>query len=100
MIKKLGYNFITAGNGIDAINLLKDNDVKLILMDVQMPVLNGYDTTKIIRNNSNNENIPIVAMTAYSMVGDRELFLENGMTDYIGKPFEFDKLKELLAKYL
>ncbi|SMC25370.1 PAS domain S-box-containing protein [Clostridium acidisoli DSM 12555] len=100
MIKKLGYNFITAGNGMDAINLLKNNDVKLILMDVQMPILNGYDTTKIIRNNSSNENIPIVAMTAYSMVGDRELFLENGMTDYIGKPFEFDKLKELLSKYL
>lgn len=100
-LKQLGYRYITALNGQEAIEILENNFIKLILMDIQMPILDGYDTTKIIRKKEINtsKHIPIVAMTAYAMSGDREKFIECGMDEYISKPFNISELNKILKKY-
>jgi PAS domain S-box-containing protein len=102
MLKKLGYNYICAYNGKQALKLMETNNIDLILMDVQMPELNGLDTTKIIRKNEihNGNHIPIVAMTAYSMSGDREICIESGMDDYIAKPFSIRTIRNITDKFL
>lgn len=102
MLKKLGYNYICAYNGKQALKLMETNNTDLILMDVQMPELNGLDTTKIIRKNEihNGNHIPIVAMTAYSMSGDREICIESGMDDYIAKPFSIRTIRNITDKFL
>ncbi|AOZ80605.1 PAS domain S-box protein [Clostridium pasteurianum] len=100
-LKQLGCKYLTASNGQKAIDILENKFVKLILMDIQMPILNGYDTTKIIRKKEINtsKHIPIIAMTAYAMIGDREKFIESGMDEYISKPFSIAELENILKKY-
>ncbi len=101
MLKRLGYNFICAYDGSKALELLDNNLVNLILMDIQMPGLNGYETTKIIRKNEvDKQRIPIVAMTAYAMIGDREMCIENDMDDYISKPFDVSSLENVIKKFI
>lgn len=102
MIKKLGYESLIASNGREALELLSKFTPSLILMDIQMPELNGYDTTKIIRKEEANSggHIPIVAMTAYAMINDRELFIGCGMDDYMSKPFNINKLSEVIKNNL
>lgn len=102
MIKELGYEFLSAYNGKEALQVLQNEVIDLVFMDIQMPELNGYETTKIIRKMEINkqEHIPIVAMTAYAMVGDRELCLDSGMDDYIAKPFSINDLRNVIKKYL
>ncbi|WPC42453.1 PAS domain S-box protein [Clostridium sp. JS66] len=103
LISKKGYNYFTAFDGIEALTLLKQiKKIDLILMDIQMPNLNGLNTTKNIRNieiNTGN-HIPIIAMTAYAMIGDREKFLSAGMDDYISKPIDYTTLYKLIDKFL
>ena len=102
MIKNLNYSYKCAYTGKQALKLLKDIHVDLIFMDVQMPELNGLETSKIIRKNEtySQEHIPIVAMTSCGMSGDREIYDENGMDDYISKPLSPGKLKGVLKKFL
>ncbi|RII35720.1 PAS domain S-box protein [Clostridium chromiireducens] len=102
MVEKLGYEFEGAYDGREALEKLKDNSFDLILMDIQMPELNGYDATKIIRANEIKTmvHIYIIAMTAYSMNGDKERCIEIGMDDYISKPFDIDTLKNTILKYI
>ncbi|WP_246615408.1 PAS domain-containing hybrid sensor histidine kinase/response regulator [Clostridium thailandense] len=102
MIKELGYEFLSAHNGKEALQVLQNEVVDIVFMDIQMPELNGYEATQMIRKMEINEkgHIPIVAMTAYAMVGDRELCLDGGMDDYIAKPFSIDDLKNVIKKYL
>nr|WP_312291220.1 PAS domain S-box protein [Clostridium chromiireducens] len=102
MVEKLGYEFEGAYDGREALEKLKDNSFDLILMDIQMPELNGYDATKIIRANEIKTmvHIYIIAMTAYSMNGDKERCIEIGMDDYISKPFDIDTLKSTILKYI
>ncbi len=77
-----------AENGREAIEKLKTNFYDAVLMDVQMPVMDGIEATKIIRNDLKLHDIPIIAMTAHAMYGDKERCLEAGMSDYIPKPIE------------
>lgn len=102
MLKKLGYNFSSAYNGNQALKMLETLSVDLILMDIQMPELNGLETTRIIRKNElhRKHHMPIIAMTAYAMPGDRELCIEGGMDDYISKPFDIYILKNILQRFL
>ena len=69
-------------------------------MDVQMPLMNGLETTLIIRQTPKGKNIPIVAMTAYAMKGDKERILDSGMDDYIAKPCVGKDIFEVIKKYL
>ena len=83
----------TAENGSVCIEKLKETSFDIILMDMEMPILNGYDTTIIIRKELRS-NIPIIAMTAHAMAGEKERCLSLGMNDYISKPINANLLFE------
>jgi len=89
-----------ADNGEIAIRMLNENSYDLVLMDMQMPVMDGLAATHAIRQNSEFKDLPIIAMTANVMAGDREKCLEAGMNDYLAKPIEPDKLFEVLLRWI
>ena len=99
LFEKSGVRLSTAENGLEAIELWKSEDFDCILMDIQMPVMDGFEATKIIRNSGvgAKADIPIIAMTSFAMAGDREKFLAVGMDHYISKPVHLDDLKHALA---
>ena len=105
LLRKRGHQITVANNGQEAIDLLKSEVFDLVLMDVQMPVMDGLEATKTIRNLEAREKlnlrirnpIPIVAMTAHAMKGDRERCLASGMTGYLSKPIRTHELDEILA---
>jgi len=86
-----------AENGEEALNLYEKNSYSLILMDIQMPILDGYETAKIIREN--DKKIPIIAVTASAMKEDVERTIESGMNDHLNKPIDVTKLYQTLLKY-
>ena len=96
ILQKLNINFDLANNGKEVVNLAKQNRYDLILMDINMPIMNGIEATEKIREFS---NIPIIALTASALEGDKEKFLECGMNDYLSKPLDIQKLKHILEKY-
>ena len=98
ILKKLNIQFEVAQNGQMAIDRCKEKKFDIILMDINMPVLNGIEATKILRNEHKLE-IPIIALTANSIEGNEEDCLNNGMTDYLSKPFNINKFNELINKY-
>ncbi len=102
LLYKKGYNYLIASDGNEAIKLFNENKVDLILMDIQMPKLNGVNATRIIRDNEDSleKHTPIIAMTAYAMSGDKEKFISAGMDDYLAKPIDFQYLYDVLDKYL
>lgn len=103
MLEKSGYSVTAAKDGQEALQRLTEQDFDLILMDVQMPVMDGVEATKAIRNASNlgaKSSIPIIAMTAYAMSGDREKFLAAGMNDYISKPVDKAALIEVIERVM
>jgi signal transduction histidine kinase/DNA-binding response OmpR family regulator len=103
LLAKRGHVAVNASDGRSVLATLESGRFDLILMDCQMPVLDGYETALEIRRREANQpgrHIPIVAMTASAMRGDRERCLAAGMDDYIAKPIDSDKLDELLARWL
>ena len=101
MLEKWGFEVVAAGDGQQALDVLYQEDFHLVLMDVQMPVLDGVAATRMIRADpafAGKAGVPIVAMTAYAMSGDREKFLAEGMNDYMSKPLELDELKAVLIR--
>jgi len=102
ILKKKGFRVITVENGKQAISLAQQEKFDIILMDINMPYLDGYSATAIIRSKEKNMNFstPIIAMTAYALKGDREKCLAAGMDDYISKPIELDGLIKLINKWL
>jgi len=101
ILEKAGYKVTVAANGRQAADMFINGpeDFDAILMDIQMPEMDGYDATRHIRQNGFND-IPIVAMTANAMKGDRELCLEAGMNDYITKPIKREIVFQVLEKWL
>lgn len=101
-LKKRGHETEVAGNGREAIAILKSAHFDLIFMDVTMPEMDGIEATKKIRTGEagENKNIPVVAMTAHAIKGDREKFLSAGMNDYISKPIEMKDFDQVLARIL
>jgi CheY-like chemotaxis protein/HPt (histidine-containing phosphotransfer) domain-containing protein len=102
MLRKKNYAIDVANNGQEALEKLEraTEPYNLILMDVQMPVLDGLETTKAIRRNNDWDNLPIVAMTAHAMIGDRERCLQAGMNAYISKPVQQAGLIAVIEQYL
>ncbi|WP_147822112.1 PAS domain-containing hybrid sensor histidine kinase/response regulator [Salidesulfovibrio onnuriiensis] len=92
-----------AGNGAEAMEMIRSGDHDLVLMDIQMPTLDGMEATRRIRRGKagrDKQDIPIVAVTAYAMPGDKEKFLDAGMNDYLAKPVDMDKLYAILDREL
>ncbi|MBF0099815.1 MAG: response regulator [Desulfobacterales bacterium] len=103
LLKKYGYKADIANNGIEAITALESQTYHLVLMDVQMPEMDGFEATRRIRSGEFKQldpNIYIIAMTAHALKGDRERCLEVGMNDYISKPIMPPKLLESIEKFL
>lgn len=97
----MGYECQIVGNGIEAIQILQNISFDLILMDCQMPEMDGLEATAEIRkSNSAFSDIPIVAMTANAMKEDRERCLMAGMNDYITKPIIFSELSKVIEKWI
>lgn len=102
VLESEGWAVVVAENGIQALQLLNNEGFDLILMDIQMPELNGYETTLAIRQKEQgtNHHIPIIAMTAYAVKGDREKCLSAGMDGYVSKPVRPDKLRDEIETVL
>ena len=99
-LEKLGYQADIADDGMLAIEKIKSAGYQIVFMDLLMPKLDGIETTKIIREQITGKNSPkIIAMTADSMINDRESCLKAGMDDYINKPIRIDELKDILTKW-
>jgi hypothetical protein len=97
MLGKAGYAVEVAGDGLQAIEMIKVSDYDLVLMDVQMPRMNGVAATAVIRGMPGRKSsVPIIAMTANAMEGDRETLIAGGMNDYISKPFSLIQLTGLV----
>jgi CheY-like chemotaxis protein len=96
-----GMEVLFAENGRDGLSTLQDNpDVDLVLMDVMMPEMDGYETMDAIRSEERFSSLPIIALTAKAMKGDRERAIEAGASDYITKPVETDQLLSLMRVWL
>ncbi|MBS1259574.1 MAG: Sensor histidine kinase RcsC [Candidatus Scalindua arabica] len=101
--KKLGYHADAVANGKEVIEHLEKKDYDLVLMDCQMPEMDGYEATRVIRDESSsvrNHRIPIIAMTANAMKGDREKCIEAGMDDYITKPIKRQEFADVIERNL
>ncbi len=104
LLKKIGYSCDVANNGMEAVEAQTKKGYELILMDCQMPVLSGYDATRAIRKEESEGHgkeyrVPIIAMTANAMMGDREKCIEAGMDDYISKPLDFNEVLLKIEKW-
>ena len=106
ILKKMGFKIVhDAVNGLDALDKINHapNPYDLILMDCQMPEMDGFETTRMIREKEKSKNllpVPVIAMTANAMQGDRELCMRAGMNDYLSKPISPEKLHGALVKWL
>jgi len=101
LLEEQGHNCITVGNGAQALEAVKRERFDLILMDVQMPIMDGISATRAIRDPNSgalNPAIPIVALTAHALVGDRERFIGVGMDDYISKPIQMASFYQTIAR--
>jgi CheY-like chemotaxis protein len=98
VLSKLGYNADSAFHGKDVLEAMRHKQYDIILMDIQMPEMDGLETTRFIRRQSNYQPV-IVAMTANAMQGDKEICLAAGMDDYMSKPIKFENLIGVLKKW-
>ncbi len=99
MLKKLGHTYEIVNNGKEALEAIKIKSFDIILMDCQMPDMDGYTTTKYIRQyqrSNRTKRTPIIAVTAHSMKGDREKCISMGMDDYIAKPIDIKRLSAVI----
>jgi CheY-like chemotaxis protein len=97
VLRKMGFDIIRANNGKEALEILPHYDPVLIFMDVNMPEMDGYTTTRHIRAMGEQyKQLPIIALTADAMQGDRERCLAAGMDDYVSKPFRMEEIVGVL----
>ncbi|OEC33250.1 Signal transduction histidine kinase [Pseudomonas cuatrocienegasensis] len=100
MLLKLGYRVRTADNGAQALELLRRELVDAVLLDCQMPIMDGFATCRALRHLPGCETLPVLAITAHSHSGDRERCLAAGMSDYLAKPVKFETLRLLLHEWV
>lgn len=99
-LKSLGVDHVITGNGQEAIDRLCQDDFALVLMDIQMPILDGITAIRLIRSGATPRNdVPIVAVTANAMAGDRDAYMEAGADGYLPKPFTLNSMREILQQF-
>ena len=101
LLHRQGHSVVLVSTGTEVLEALARDSFDLVLMDVQMPAMNGYDATRAIRvrERSSGDHIPVIALTAHAMHGDREICIDAGMDDYLTKPIQARALYEALAKW-
>lgn len=101
ILARNGWEIHEAADGLEAIELLKNNKYDVVLMDISMPRLNGIDATMQIRaEESDSQHLPIIALTAHAFPSDRKKFLAAGMDDVVVKPLNEETLIEVISKYV
>lgn len=98
-LKSRGYAAIAASSVKEGLSLIKQNEnIRVVLMDMMMPEIDGYEAIRLIKADSNHADMPIIAVTAQAMAGDREKCIETGARDYIAKPVDIDKLVAIIEQ--
>lgn len=100
VLERAGYDVVEAEDGLEALDRARATHLDLILLDLQMPRLDGYGTLAELRRDERFRTLPILALTASAMSGDREKILAAGFTDYLSKPAGPEQLRETVAKLL
>lgn len=100
VVEAEGYELLRAADGPEALELLKETRPDLILLDVNIPGINGLDLARMIKDDENLSSIPVVATTANVLVGDKERCLEAGCDEYLPKPLDIRRLREVMYEYL
>ena len=101
VLEERGMELMVGENGQEGVELIDTHpDIDLVLMDIMMPEMDGYETMRAIRRQSTFEKLPIIALTAKAMKGDRQKCLDAGANDYLSKPIDFEKLLSLLRVWL
>ena len=101
VLERHGMEVVFAENGQEAVAALQANaDIDLVLMDIMMPEMDGYETMRVIREREDFQQLPIISLTAKAMKGDREKSIASGASDYITKPVDTDQLLSLLRVWL
>jgi CheY-like chemotaxis protein len=103
IIEKIGFETDAVINGVEALHALESRPYDMVFMDCQMPELDGYDTTRVIRDPASavlDHEIPVIAMTANAVKGDRGVCFEAGMDDYLAKPINLQALTDMIAKWV
>jgi CheY-like chemotaxis protein len=100
VLKAKGLSVVSASSAREGIELLQKNrGIKLVLLDMMMPDMDGYEALRVIRGHEGLANVPVIAVTAQAMVGDREKCLEAGADDYVSKPIDVDLLLRIVNRY-
>ena len=100
VLERSGYEVIEAEDGVQAVDRARTGNPDLILLDLQMPVLDGYGVLAALRSETRFRNLPVLALTASAMRGDRERIMEAGFTDYLAKPAGPEIVRETVARLL
>lgn len=100
LLEKSGFRVITANDGLSGVKMAKEVPPGLILLDIQLPGLDGYQVARLLRQDHRLRNVPIIAVTSYAMPGDREEALASGCDGYIEKPIDPDTFVSEIRTYL
>jgi CheY-like chemotaxis protein len=103
LLEKMGFGVVVVANGREAVRALETDRFDLVFMDVQMPVMDGFDATRAIRSLESavlNRRVPVIAMTAHALKGDRERCLAVGMDDYVSKPIDPKELAKVTERWV
>jgi CheY-like chemotaxis protein len=100
LLELLGCVVDCASDGSAAVAKAAQRQYDLVLMDCQMPEMDGFEATRLLRASETTAHLPIIALTANALTGDRERCLEAGMDDYLAKPFTYEQLSEIVARWL
>ena len=98
-LERKGFNVICAMDGQMGIDMAKERSPDLILMDLSLPVINGWEAIKILKSDASTSNVPIIVLTAHAMEGDREKALDSGCDEYDTKPVDFERLLSKINKF-
>ncbi|MCA9896273.1 MAG: response regulator [Anaerolineae bacterium] len=100
MLEVHGFKIFEASNGLDGVASAIEHKPRIILLDINLPDIDGIEVANTLRNQGNCESCTIIALTANAMIGDRERFIESGCDDYLAKPVSRQELVSMLNKYL
>jgi len=99
-LMRRGFDVIFAADGQEGVDLAKSEHPDIILMDMSLPVIDGWEATRRVKADDATRNVPVIGLTAHAMAGDREKAIEVGCDDYDSKPIEFDRLVEKMEKLI